>query len=239
VLVTNGKGLHDDRVLELVGQSVDQVGVSLEGVTPESYARTRKGGDFARLVAALRKLDTDRIRLVLKTIPMRHNLDELPDLIRLAADLGARHVACQHLLSMPGLEAIHDEHAIWDRPERWNEVQAECRELAKGFGITLNWPGPLVEHDAPDADNPLTATGDARERFIDPTTKCYEPWEYARYGPVKSGGCCMIDGPDHRDHDDVLDLWNAPQIRALRATVNDPDQTRWHPRCRTCQRRMR
>jgi MoaA/NifB/PqqE/SkfB family radical SAM enzyme len=239
VLVTNGKRLSTDRILDLVENSVDQIGISLEGITPESYLRTRRGGDFTKLVRALTRLDTERVKLVLKTIPLRHNLDELPGLIDLAVELGAKHVAAQHLICKEGEDDVYAEYAIWDMPEKWNEVEAECRERAAKHGLSLNFPGPLVDHGEVDGPALTGLIDHEKERFINPDSKCYEPWEYGRYGPTNAGGCCHISHPDFRDYDSILDLLNAPELQAIRATVNHPDQGMWHPSCRTCQRRMK
>ena len=51
---TNGLALTDGQVRRLVHSGIDEVTFSIDGATPESYAKYRQRGDFAKAVATMR-----------------------------------------------------------------------------------------------------------------------------------------------------------------------------------------
>ena len=90
-MTTNGQILTERNIQKLLGRNVDLY-VSLDAATPSTYARLRND-TFDKILENLRRLieakggpgKLPRIHLVF--MPMRANVDELDDFVRLSADL--------------------------------------------------------------------------------------------------------------------------------------------------------
>jgi radical SAM protein with 4Fe4S-binding SPASM domain len=82
VLLTNGTLLDDANVARLMALDVEAVVVSIDGVTRETYAAVRVGGDLDQVEAGVRRLlaargDRLRPRLCLRIIRMRETEREI------------------------------------------------------------------------------------------------------------------------------------------------------------------
>ena len=92
-LITSGIGLTPRRLEELEDAGLDHVQLSLQGVRPETADRIGgyRGG-FARKVGIAGEITRLGFPLTINAVMHRHNLDDLPETIRFAADLGARRI---------------------------------------------------------------------------------------------------------------------------------------------------
>jgi radical SAM protein with 4Fe4S-binding SPASM domain len=85
---------------DIVDSGLDEIILSLDGVTPESYVKYRVGGNFDRvlrgirlLVQAKRDLGADHPVIHLQFIIMKHNESEIDEARRLAEDLGVERLS--------------------------------------------------------------------------------------------------------------------------------------------------
>ena len=98
---TNGHFLNSREGAEqLVASGLDDLIVSLDGATPETYQGYRKGGDFRRvirgirhLVAAKRRLGSFRPCIELQFLVMKHNQHEIETFRALARDLRVEKIS--------------------------------------------------------------------------------------------------------------------------------------------------
>jgi MoaA/NifB/PqqE/SkfB family radical SAM enzyme len=246
ILVTNGKLLEKPDVFEAVVTSIDRLGISIEGATKRTYEAIRRGADFDRLIASVRRVREFACRnggfpeLIFHTIPMRSNLEDLPALIDLAHELGVGHVACQHLTTIPGMEKVRDEQSIFDIPEAWNETLAEVIRRGEAHGIEIDFPPPLAVRARTASSADRGSHDGAKRAFVRPETKCYDPWEFLHLGPTgKLGPCCYITGAaDLGESPNLAGAYNTDRMREVRRTVNSPNVEDWPRRCRSCQKRM-
>ena len=107
VILTNGtsfKAARLARLVELAGRTVTngreaspavRVQISLDGATAEVNDPIRGAGSFIRIVDGIRTAVEAGLRPTLTTTILRHNLGDLDNVVRLAAELGVRNV---HLL---------------------------------------------------------------------------------------------------------------------------------------------
>lgn len=138
---TNGLAFTEAQVRRLVASGIDEVTFSIDGATPESYARYRQRGDFAKALATLRaavdekrRLGTDVPFLNWRYILFRWNDSdrELALARRLAADVGVDRL-CWELTDHPesafsrrfvrgsaDLSAIR--HEVWDDNQLGNAI---------------------------------------------------------------------------------------------------------------------
>jgi len=106
---TNGHVLSPDRV---VASGLDEIMISLDGITQETYARYRRRGKLDRVIRNIRDLtevkrekNAGKPLIELQFIIMRHNQDEMNGFRTLAAELGADRIRFKTLnLQMSGPE---------------------------------------------------------------------------------------------------------------------------------------
>jgi len=109
---TNGHFLDPSR---LVDSGLDQIMISLDGITQEVYARYRVRGRLDRVIKNIRSLSREKKRrrtgrplMELQFIIMRHNQDQIEGFRKLAAELGADRIRLKTFnLQMSGPEG-HD-----------------------------------------------------------------------------------------------------------------------------------
>ncbi len=99
VFNTNAALLTRRRQVELIDSGLDELRVSLDGSTPETYVKVRGIPAFDRVVANVaemmhtkRELHASNPRLSFWVTGMRDNLPELPGVIDLAARIGVEEV---------------------------------------------------------------------------------------------------------------------------------------------------
>lgn len=95
-LSTNGHFLTESKCYELIAAGLTHLRISVDGMTPESYAKYRVGGNLAQVQAGieqllrLRRAMHSRYPLVeLQFIAFRHNVSEIPAFRRWARSVGA------------------------------------------------------------------------------------------------------------------------------------------------------
>lgn len=78
------------RFLDATGDSIDLISLPLDGSSEEVSNRTKEKGHFAAVVKGLDLLrDFPRIDVKVATPVTRHNLDDVPNIVRLLEDLAA------------------------------------------------------------------------------------------------------------------------------------------------------
>lgn len=230
--------LNGRRVDALIESGLDEIRVSVDGATPETYFKLRGVKTFPKVIGNLRRfldrqreLGADRPRVSLWMTGTRANVAELPNLVELAAEIGVAEVYLQRLTYFgEGLatedQAIYrsDDAALYDLIDR-----AEAR--AKDLGIRFAGAGEVHPRDnlpADRADRPwtdcrrpwrlmyLTANGNALPCCIAPFTGV--PYDTIVLGNIHQAGS-------------VAEVWNGDRYRAFRAAQATADPP---PSCRGC-----
>jgi radical SAM protein with 4Fe4S-binding SPASM domain len=100
--VTNGTLLSKDVCKKIVRSGLDEIAISIDGATADTYERIRTGADFEDLtknVQTLTSLVNSGSRKSLKVaafvVAMRDNVQELPDLVSLVHRLGMKYLWVQ------------------------------------------------------------------------------------------------------------------------------------------------
>ena len=139
---TNGVLLSEKRARSLVEAGLDRVGLSLDGVTPETFRRVREGGELAaieralgRLAAAGKACGRTDLRIGVEFVLMRDNLRELPAALRWAAQRGASFAIVTHMLPY---DSAHAAQAAYDPcSDAALELFARWRKRADAEGIDI------------------------------------------------------------------------------------------------------
>ncbi len=113
---TNAMKLTPALTGELIEAGLDEFNVSLDAGTKATFERIRRGAKWDIVVGNLKSLrdqkaarKLSRPRLHLSFVMMRSNIQELPQFVELAAELGASVVYCTHLVSY---RWIGDRHRV-------------------------------------------------------------------------------------------------------------------------------
>jgi MoaA/NifB/PqqE/SkfB family radical SAM enzyme len=144
VFNTNGALLTQRRQAELIESGLDELRVSLDGSTPETYLKVRGIPAFDRVVdniASMVRLQRERgvsnPRVSLWVTGMRENLPELPGVIDLAARIGVEEVYLQRMVYGFSDDALaRADESIYDLHYRQQAEafidEAERRAIAQG-----------------------------------------------------------------------------------------------------------
>lgn len=136
-LITSGIGLTEARLDTMIGNGLDHVQLSLQGVRAAVADRIGGyAGGFDRKLALADMIASRGVPLTLNAVMHRHNLDDLTATIAFAAQLGARRieVACVQFYGwgLKNQAALQPTRAQVDQAKR---VVAAAR---------LEWQGRLV-----------------------------------------------------------------------------------------------
>ncbi|HEY2947121.1 MAG TPA: radical SAM protein [Micromonosporaceae bacterium] len=237
---SNATLLTRRRADELVATGVNWLHVSLDGATAETYEGIRDGANLDVVVRNLAGLvsakcdansDTPWIRVVF--VAMRRNVAELPDLVRLLADIGVNELRVQnlaHTFSDADPSGRYREirdftagEALWTGADLTaaEHAFADARDAARERGLLVRLPRLRPD----DADTEVDAPG------------CTWPWDAAY---VTSAGvvqpCCMVMGDDRislgrLDNQTFPQIWYGDAYREFRRRLagEDPPDV-----CRGC-----
>ena len=104
-LITNGTLLTEKRARSLIDAGLDLLWVSLDGARPESYADVRLGAELPNVLENLWRFI--RMRTIahhmvpevgIAFVAMKRNIADLPDVLQLGIDLGARQFSVSNVL---------------------------------------------------------------------------------------------------------------------------------------------
>lgn len=217
---SNGLALSKRLAAELVASGVDEIRVSVDAATPETYRHVRGADAFGKILRNLGGVreakDAAGVvtpRLSLWMTGLKSNIRELPDLVRLAASAGIAEVYVQRLV-FSGRGLADEREALYGRIEAVEASAIRAAEdLAAALGITLRGSSEALPPET-------TTGGDA------PWRACRRPWSLMY---VTANGtslpCCISPFTDSRYDDLVLgnafvtpleEIWNGAQYRAWR-----------------------
>jgi MoaA/NifB/PqqE/SkfB family radical SAM enzyme len=221
---TNGTPLRPGKVVErlLIGRY--SIRVSLHASTAELHQKITQIRDFERILGNLRHLVKLRehfqrrkyLHVELFNVLTKDNIDDLPDFVRLAAELDLPQVVCNY---MTIFAKEHIGMSLYFDQARANERMAEAEDVARKLGVILQLP-------------PRFGQGAAeRER---PDGFCTDPWQYF-YAEAQGSvlPCCYAGGHvGYIDKQSFEEIWNGEFYRNLRKGISG--QGAAHDWCKNC-----
>lgn len=179
---------------------------SIDGGTAPTFERLRCKASFDRVwrnlteVAAARTQIGSKMQLRIEFVAMRGNINELPDVLRMAEAAGVDTVKVSHLVVWD--ESLRDE-SLFLHQDLCREAFARAREAARGKRVALDLPKTFGE----------------AERFSPP---CRMPWYYAMIsyeGDVRA--CCFAPELTMGSLKDsnFSDIWLQERYQKLRALM--------------------
>ncbi len=232
-------GLREKKRRALIDSGLDELRVSMDAATPETYRAIRGVPMFHRVVENVTAL-VDLQRETAATTPqvslwftvMKNNLRELPDFLRLAGKIGAAEVNVQRLIYYGQGMAVQEQSLYGTLTALEAQMLAEAVRLSQELGILLKASGDTT----PEA----SLTPEERQR---PWAGCQRPWSLSY---VTANGnvlpCCispwtaknyagLILGNAFRES--FAEIWNGERYQRFRTQFESseaPDP------CRGCGR---
>lgn len=234
---SNAVLLDRARGMALIEAGLPELQVSIDGATRRTY-RLMRGVDkldrvranlanFAALKSAL-GITTPKVSLWL--VATRQTIEELPDLVEMAQELGAAEIYVQRLVYF-GVGTAREELAIFGQAsEREAEILAHCerrcRELGLGFAASRA-VNPRVSVAAAGGERPWQA--------------CNRPYNLTYItanGNVLS--CCFVPFTGHRYAETILgnvfeqplaEIWHGSRYSAFRARFESDTPPQWCAGC--------
>ena len=233
IINSNGTLLTPKWQERLIESGLDQYRCSIDGATDETYARIRgvallpklKKG-LGGLVKTKERLEVTAPHISIWCVATRENLQELPDILRLAADLGVPEVYMQRLVYFAretdqqfGL--ARDNLAIFGKDDDTEErVIEECTQLSAELGIDFLASG---------GRDPVNSLAAARPTDYAPWQACMRPWTTAYV--TANGNClpCCISPFATDDYESLIlgnlferpfsEIWNESLYQKFRTNL--------------------
>jgi MoaA/NifB/PqqE/SkfB family radical SAM enzyme len=224
---TNGTLLTQRAGRELIEAGLDELRVSLDAATPESFVRVRGRDFFSRILRniraftalqAERRSATPRVSLWLTGL--KETVAELPAFIRLARDLGVLEVYLQRLVYFPeGQGLARSDSALFEQVDASEEGQIRDAEaLARSLGIAFNASG---------ATEPGTSL--RQQTGEQPWSLCRRPWTLMYFTAHGKALPCCIAPFSMRGYSSftlgdatqqsLREIWNGARYQAFRGAL--------------------
>lgn len=215
---TNGTLVDEETADRIARAGVSRVNVSIDGARPETYEAIRVGAKFDRVVRGIRALGDaakrhGTMKLALSFVAMKSNLEDIPLLVDLCAELGAFSLHVEPLLAQVDGTALDDHYArenlgLVDR----THVAAIFDTAAKQAAARGIWFGSRFIHMRDEFDYVKSAP------HVPIDWTCSEPWStiwVTSAGEVRT--CCLNDTSfGELDAGDIESIWNGPRYARFR-----------------------
>jgi len=245
IINSNGTLLTPQWQVKIIESGLDQYRCSIDGAKDETYARIRGANLLPKLKQGLEGLIRTKERLGAATphisiwcVATRENLQELPDLLQLAAKLGVSEVYMQRMVYFaqePEKQygMARDEVAIFGRDEsEENRIIEECTQLSSILGINFLASG---------GRDPINSLAAARPSDFAPWQACMRPWTTAYV--TANGNClpCCISPFATDNYESLIlgnlfehpfsEIWNEPLYQKFRVDLLSDHP---HKACASC-----
>lgn len=239
---TNAILLDEKRGDALVAAGLDEIRVSMDAMTPELYAQLR-GVD--RLPQVIRNLKAFVARHGGRTQPkvslwwvaMQANLPQMPDFVRLAAEIGIGEIYLQRLVYFGGGEQIGEHatmtveqslHATLEQQQAM--LVSECETLATDLGVAFRASGLTTPSESISTHGQHPWQGCMRPWILMYITVngtalpcCIAPFAVQDYSQIMLGN--ILDRP-------ATEVWNGAPYQELRSAVSSEAPAPWP--CQYC-----
>lgn len=211
---TNGMNLKKIKNA-IFDYNVDVFAVSLDGATDETNGRIRRGSKIDVIKEDLKDIVRIKKERGLKYpwinfvfCAMRSNIKELPDLVRLAAEIGIDEVKVVYLTVFE--ESLLHE-TLWGHEKLVRDVFNEAIQLGESLGIVLKLPHYVGEDIA----------GDQMHK------DCFVSWRDFFLGSDGFVRPCMstpIHFFEYNKNVDFMEMWNSKEYQKYRSIVNNQEK---------------
>ena len=226
---TNGTVLSEKNGRALIAAGLDELRVSLDASTPESYVKIRGKDYFRRIlknVKAFRALQEReghaKPRVSAWLTGLKETIEELPGFVRLAADIGVKEVHLQRLVffDRETVGLARPDQALFEQMNRDEACYLdEAATLAKSLGLTFSASGAASE----------PGLSLSKKRSDSPWSLCRRPWTVMYFtANGRALPCCIAPFSQHgyqnytlgdASQENLREIWNGPRYRDFREAL--------------------
>ncbi len=240
---SNAVLLTEVRREQLVESGLDELRVSMDGADREMYRRLRGIDKFDQIIANVRAFTTRQRAQGLRHpkvsfwfVGMQENLHQLPDFVRLAADVGVAEAYLQRLTyfgdgAMAESATARAENALYGTLDaRQEALIRECETLARELGMIFRASGATTPGES------VHVAG------AHPWQGCYRPWTLTYITANGTVLPCCIAPFATADFPQIMlgnvfeqplgQIWNGTPYQRLRAAVLSENPAPWP--CQHC-----
>ena len=214
---TNGMRL--ERLINVIFDTeTDIIAVSLDGANAETNNRIRRGSDFNKVVKSIELITSRREKWPYMNFvftAMKSNISQLPDIVKLASDIGLQEVKVVYLTAFS--EHMADE-ILYGYEKVVKNFFQKAKMYADTYDIALKLPHLHGEDPA----------GDAFHKT------CYTGWRDFSLGsdgyvrPCMSSSDKLFHIGKYRSFDE---MWNSSEYKKHREKVNSDEM---NDACKVC-----
>jgi MoaA/NifB/PqqE/SkfB family radical SAM enzyme len=226
---TNGTLLTQRAGRLLIDAGLDELRVSLDAASAQSFARVRGRDLFARIVRNVRAftalqsgLQCAAPRVSLWLTGLKETIAELPAFVQVAADIGVKEVYLQRLVYFDhdAIGLARPDQALYERMSREEAAHLEAATaLARSYGMTFSASGAASE------------PGMSLERHDNgsPWSLCRRPWTVMYFTANGRALPCCIAPFSQRGYENytlgdatqqtLQEIWNGPAYRSFRKAL--------------------
>jgi MoaA/NifB/PqqE/SkfB family radical SAM enzyme len=224
---TNGTLLRPKKGRDLIDSGLDELRISLDAAEAKAFQLVRGRDWFNRIVRNVREfvelkraVGAENPRLSLWLTGLRETLEQLPDFIRLAADIGVPEVHLQRLVHFPeGQGLARPESSLFERLQDDDAVfLADAHRVARQLGVSFDASG------AAEPEASLKGAGTAK-----PWSICRRPWTLMYFTAHGRAIPCCIAPFSMRGYQSftlgdatqasLRDIWNGVGYQAFRQAL--------------------
>jgi MoaA/NifB/PqqE/SkfB family radical SAM enzyme len=158
--------MTEDAARRIVELGVDQIFLSLDGATKETYEKIRVGANFdkvihnaRRLVQMKREMRKKRPEVKINTVVCSTNYRELPAVVQLAHDIGIGMVQFVNIITFESTANLDTTGLQQEVGEKFQEALERARELGILVKMELFHKLPVEQCDFPWKRNFVTYDG--------------------------------------------------------------------------------
>ncbi len=226
---TNGTVMNERNGRALIEAGLDELRVSLDASTRESYIAVRGKDYFNRILRNVRRFRAmqereghARPRVSAWLTGLRETIAELPAFVSVAADIGVKEVYLQRLVyfDQDAIGLARPDQALFERMNAEEAHHLEAAEtLARSLGMTFSASGAASE----------PGMSLERKPGSNPWSLCGRPWTVMY---ITANGralpCCIAPFSQHgyenytlgnATRDSLQDIWNGAAYREFRQAL--------------------
>ena len=239
---TNAILLNRQRGDALVAAGLDELRVSLDAITPDLYATLRGIDRLPQVIHNLRQFikrhgGISSPTVSLWWVAMQANLAQLPDFVRLAAQIGIHEIHMQRLVYFGDGGAINKDSTMSAEQSLYSVLEQqqlnlinECESLAENLGLAFHASGNTTPLDS------ISAKGSY------PWQACTRPWTLMYITANGNALPCCISPFAANQYSQIIlgnvfrhsmeGVWNDKPYQELRSAVLSKAPAPWP--CQFC-----
>lgn len=155
-LTTNGTLLNVENIKQIIASEIDAISISIDSATKDTHEKLKTGSNFSQLISGIQELIAKRNYSGKKNpyvsasfLLMKDNIEEIPNFVKLMAELKVDEVAFKNLngvFSQEGISQVIYEgyyRVKIDQKIRAKYI-AEAKRMAEKNGIRLVFHGNFI-----------------------------------------------------------------------------------------------